>query len=71
MSQTRTWSVIEVVSGTCIKFMAAMALWPLVMTPFFGLEITLSTNFLVTCIFAANSMIMSYLIRRFFNAKAG
>lgn len=67
MSQNKTWSVIEIITGTGIKFIAAMFIWQFVVAPLYGYAVTLSQNVGMTLIFAVNSIIIGYLLRRLFN----
>ncbi len=67
--QTKTMSAIETVVSTTIKFIWAMILWQMVVGPMFGYDITLSANFLLTGIFTINSVIVGYLVRRYFNNR--
>ena len=69
MSQTRTMSAIEAVTGTAIKFVWAMILWQTVAWMVLGNRIALVDNFLITGIFTVNSLIVGYLVRRYFNSR--
>ena len=69
MSQTRTMSLIETIVSTSIKFLWAMTLWQLIVGPMFGYVITLQDNFMLTGIFTVNSMIVGYVVRRYFNNR--
>ncbi|MES2348465.1 MAG: hypothetical protein V4641_12960 [Pseudomonadota bacterium] len=68
MTQTRLGSFIEacinVVIGFTINFTANMLIFP-----FFGFHITLSDNFLLGLIYTVISIVRSYVIRRWFNAR--
>ena len=69
VSQTRTMSAIESVTSAVIKFLWAMFMWQFVVGPLFGYEVTLYDNFLLTSCFTISSLIIGYLIRRYFNNK--
>ena len=67
MSQTKTMSVVEVCTGTFFKFIWAMILWQTVAWMVLGERITIHDNFLITGIFTVNSLVVGYLVRRWFN----
>ena len=66
--QTRLQSLIEallnVLVGYGINFVANLLILPL-----FGFNVTLTQNLAIGAIFTAISIVRSYLIRRYFNAK--
>ena len=68
MNQTRLGSFIEaminVVIGFTINYVANLCIFPL-----FGMHISPGNNFLMGLIYTAISVVRSYLIRRYFNAK--
>lgn len=68
MPQTRLQSLIEallnVLIGYVINFVANLLILPL-----FGFNVTLTQNLAIGAIFTAISIVRSYLIRRYFNAK--
>ena len=68
MNQTRIGSLIESVVNVCIgfgiNFTANMLIFPL-----FGFHITAGANFTLGLIYTLISVVRSYCIRRFFNAK--
>jgi hypothetical protein len=68
MPQTRLQSLIEallnVLVGYGINFVANLLILPL-----FGFNVTLTQNLAIGAIFTAISIVRSYLIRRYFNAK--
>jgi hypothetical protein len=66
-NQTKTMSAVEVVLGTIIKFIAAMCVFKYLVSPMFGFDLPLSSNFAITAIFATNSIVISYFVRRLFN----
>jgi len=62
-------SGIEVCTGTFIKFIWAMILWQTVAYWVMGYDITFSENFVITGIFTINSLIIGYIVRRWFDAR--
>lgn len=68
MSQTRLGSFIEawinVGIGFGINFIANLLIFPL-----FGFHITLGENFVIGILYTAISVVRSYTIRRWFNAR--
>lgn len=68
MNQTKLGSLIEalinVVIGFSINYCANLLIFPL-----FGMHISAANNFLMGLLYTLISVVRSYLIRRFFNAK--
>lgn len=68
MNQTRLGSLIEsiinVIIGFTINFSANMLIFPL-----FGFHITAGANFLMGLIYTVISVVRSYCVRRWFNAR--
>lgn len=68
MTQTRLGSLIEaiinVLIGFCINFSANMMIFPM-----FGFHITPGANFLLGMIYTVISVVRSYAVRRWFNAR--
>jgi len=68
MTQTRLGSFIEaiinVIIGFAINYCANMLIFPL-----FGFHITPGANFAMGCIYTVISVVRSYAIRRWFNAR--
>jgi len=68
MTQTRLGSFIEaiinVIIGFAINYTANMLIFPM-----FGFHITPGANFLMGCIYTVISVVRSYTIRRWFNAR--
>lgn len=68
MTQTRLGSFIEaiinVIIGFGINFVANMLIFP-----HFGFHITPGANFLMGCIYTVISVVRSYCVRRWFNAR--
>lgn len=68
MNQSRLGSLIEALINTCIGFAinytANMLIFPL-----FGFDITPGANFALGLIYTVISVVRSYCVRRWFNAK--
>jgi hypothetical protein len=68
MTQTRLGSLIEaiinVIIGFAINFSANMLIFPL-----FGFHISASANLLMGLIYTVISVVRSYCVRRWFNAR--
>ena len=68
MNQTKIGSLIEAIINTIIgfsiNFVANMFVFPL-----FGFQLSLSSNFALGCIYTVISVVRSYCIRRWFNAR--
>lgn len=68
MTQTKLGSLIEafmnVLIGFSINFTANMLIFPL-----FGFHITLGDNFVLGLLYTIISIVRSYVIRRWFNAR--
>ncbi len=68
MTQTKIGSLIEAAVNTLIgftiNFVANMLIFPL-----FGFELSLGSNFALGCIYTVVSVVRSYCIRRWFNAR--
>lgn len=68
MMQTRLQSLAESVVNIVIGYAVAVAS-QLLIFPLFDIHITLNDNLLIGLWFTAISLIRSYVIRRWFNAK--
>lgn len=68
MSQTRAMSLTESCASTAIGFAVAIASQVLIY-PFFGIHVTFSTNFRLTCVFTVISIARGYLVRRVFTRR--
>ena len=68
MTQTRLGSLVESMMNIAIGYVVAI-LSQLVIFPFFGIHIPLSDNLLIGLWFTAISLVRSYIIRRWFNAR--
>lgn len=66
--QTRRSSFIEAAIGTAIGFVISIAL-SMVIYPAFGHAFSLVQNVWITPIFTAASIMRSYVVRRWFNAR--
>lgn len=67
MSQTKTLSLVEQITAASIKFGWAMIVWQYIVAPYFGYDVTLGTNFQITCMFTLSSITIGFFIRRLFN----
>ncbi len=68
MSQTRLSSLIEAVINNAIDFVISLALTAIVL-PAYGHHVSLSQNIQITGIFTLASIVRSYALRRWFNAR--
>lgn len=68
MSQTRTSSFVEAVINTTIGFVISLVLTAVVL-PAYGHAVSLSQNLQITGIFTVASIVRSYVLRRWFNAR--
>lgn len=68
MTQTKLGSLIEALINTTIGFIINYSA-NLLIFPLFGFHISLTGNFLMGLIYTVISVIRSYVIRRFFNAR--
>lgn len=66
MSQSRTASSVEAATNTVVGFGISCAA-TLVVLPAFGSQVTPSSGFGITCVFAALSYVRGYVLRRLFN----
>lgn len=65
-SQSRIVSLIESVVNVGSGFLLSLVLWQFVLAPWFGYEVTISTNLQLTTVFTVVSVGRGYLWRRFF-----
>lgn len=65
--QTRFMSAIEQICNVGSGFICAMLVWRFFVVPFLGIEPGLGSNFKVTCVFTAVSIVRGYIWRRLFN----
>lgn len=68
MNQTRLGSLIEAVINVAIGFVVSVALTAIVL-PAYGHAVTFSHNLQITTIFTVASILRSYALRRWFNAR--
>ena len=68
MSQSRLSSLVEAVINTAIGFVISLALTAMVL-PAYGHAVTLAQNLQITSIFTIASILRSYALRRWFNAR--
>jgi len=68
MTQTRLQSLIESIMNIAIGYGVALAS-QLALFPAFGIHIPLSTNLWIGAWFTLISLVRSYIIRRWFNAR--
>ncbi len=68
MTQTRIGSLFEALINTCIGFGINYTA-NLLIFPLFGLHISLANNFLMGMLYTMISVVRSYAIRRWFNAR--
>jgi hypothetical protein len=68
MNQTRIGSLIETCISTAIGFAVSIVL-SLIVYPMFGHSFTLAQNIGITVIFTVASIVRSYVVRRWFNAR--
>jgi membrane protein implicated in regulation of membrane protease activity len=68
MSQSRISSLIEAVINVAIGFVVSLGLTAVVL-PAYGHAVTLGQNLQITCIFTVSSILRSYCVRRWFNAR--
>lgn len=68
MNQTRIGSLIEACINTAIGFAVSIVL-SLIVYPMFGHSFTLAQNVGITVIFTVASIVRSYVVRRWFNAR--
>jgi len=68
VNQTRLESLIEATVNTAIGFFVALVS-QVVVFPLFGIHVPLSTNLGIGAWFTLISVVRSYVIRRWFNAR--
>jgi len=68
MTQTRLGSLIESLMNIVIGYGVAL-LSQIVVFPWFGIDVPLSTNLAIGAWFTVISLVRSYVIRRWFNAR--
>ena len=68
MNQTRIGSLIESFMNICIGYLVAL-LSQIIIFPMFDIHVSLSDNLLIGAYFTLISLVRSYVIRRWFNAR--
>ena len=68
MMQTRLSSLIEAVINVAIGFVVSLVITALVL-PAYGHAVTWPENVQITLIFTITSILRTYLLRRYFNAR--
>lgn len=68
MEQTKLGSLIEAWANVAIGYGVAL-LSQIVVFPMFGIHVPLSTNLWIGAWFTAISLVRSYILRRWFNAR--
>ena len=68
MNQTRIGSLIESVMNIIIGYGVALAS-QIILFPMFGIHVSLTTNLWIGLWFTIISLVRSYIIRRWFNAR--
>jgi membrane protein implicated in regulation of membrane protease activity len=68
MNQTRIGSLVESMMNIAIGYFVALGS-QLLIFPLFGIHVSLSTNLWIGLWFTVISLIRSYVIRRWFNAR--
>jgi hypothetical protein len=68
MTQSRLESLIEAVINTCIGF-SINYVANLLIFPLFGLHISPGANFVMGLLYTVISVVRSYCVRRWFNAR--
>jgi hypothetical protein len=68
MNQTKLGSLIESLMNIAIGYFVAL-ISQIIIFPLFDIDISLSTNLWIGLWFTVISLIRSYVIRRWFNAK--
>jgi hypothetical protein len=68
MTQTRLQSLVESVINVGLGFIVSLIV-QLITFPMFGIHLSIGGNLAVISIFTATSVIRSYVVRRYFNAR--
>lgn len=68
MQQTRLGSLIEACFNIAIGYAVAL-LSQIIIFPMFGIHVPMATNLWIGAWFTAISLVRSYIIRRWFNAR--
>jgi len=65
--QTKLSSLLEAIISTAIGFTVSMLVQHLIVTPLYGLTLSVADNFWITMIFTVASILRQYFVRRYFN----
>lgn len=65
-SQTKLFSFIESITNAAIGILTSF-LFQMWVFPFFGINVSASTNIQITMLFFVFSIVRSFAVRRFFN----
>jgi len=68
MNQTKIESLLETFLNIGSGFVLSLFLWVFIVAPIWNIQVAMSDNFMITCLFTVVSIIRSYFWRRFFNA---
>lgn len=69
MSQTRKGSLVESFANIAVGFGAAL-ISQLIIFPLYNVHVPFSTDLVITLWFTVISLVRSYFLRRFFNARS-
>lgn len=67
--QTKLQSLIEVNVTIAIKFVVSICVQQFIINPAFNLNKSFLDNLAIVMIFTASSIVLGYLLRRFFNHR--
>ncbi len=68
MSQTRKQSLLEAITGVFIGYLVSLLAQMLIL-PLYGVYVSFSDNLFIGLWFTVISVIRSYVVRRWFNAR--
>lgn len=69
MKQSKLESLVEACLNTGLGFFVSLAVWLWIVSPMFGIPVSLGTSFAITSVFTVSSIARGYVVRRFFNAE--
>lgn len=67
MNQTKLESFIEVACTTAIKYFSTLIIWLTLVPVLFDVEMSLAHSMGINLMFTVWSIVLSYVMRRFFN----
>lgn len=67
MSQSKLSSLTESLLNVGSGFVVSLLLWSFVIVPLYKIEVTMTQNLEITCLFTVISVIRGYVWRRVFN----